>query len=157
MRFLLVVTVALAVVSCRAEGAEITRVTYLLGGTMSGPYRLTADLKAGTITEGNTPAGMHPDQAPATTLPTTTERPLSSSDKTRIQDLAALVFTHGARKGWDCEMSPDALVRLEIAAGEQVKTFDLAAQCLTDDAGALQRAMYCAVHAGDAGSGCTAP
>lgn len=161
MRLLLAMTaaaLATAAVACAAHAGDIRRVTYLLGGTVSGPYRLTADLEAGTIAEGATPAGMSPDSAPAATLPPTLQRPLSPAEQARIQNLAAVVWANGASKPpGTCTMTPDALVRFEIAIGDTVRTFDLSAPCMTDAASALQRAMYCAAHGGEAGSGCTKP
>lgn len=151
-------TLAAAAITCAAHAGDIRRVTYLLGGTVSGPYRLTADLESGTIAEGATPAKISPDGAPAATLPATSQRRLAPAEQARIQNLAAAVWANGASKPpGTCTLTPDALARFEIAIGDTVKTFDASSPCMTDDANALQRAMYCAVHGDEAGSGCTKP
>ena len=129
-------------------------VTYLLGGVVSGPYRLTVDLETGRLSEAKPAPGIHGDGArvSAADLPETAGRALTPAERDRLRVLAAPVWRDGAARRACLEFSMDALVRLTITAGGVERSSDAPLQCLTSDAAALQRAMLCAANPG---AGCS--
>lgn len=129
-------------------------VTYLLGGIVSGPYRLTVDLEAGRLSEAVPPPGVRGDGArvSAADLSETTSRALTSAARDTLRVLAAPVWRDGAARRGCLQFSMDALVRLIITADGIERRSDAPAQCLTPDAVALRRALLCA--AGSDGTDC---
>jgi hypothetical protein len=75
--------------SC-ADPPVATRVTYVLGGMMSGPLRLTADLDAKIVRQADHPPGQSGDGARlnAWTMPVTSTRGLTPEFITKISTLA---------------------------------------------------------------------
>lgn len=128
------------------EVAEIREVTYLFGGLMSGPYRVSADLRAGVVSEAKPPEGKRGDGAGlnAGTMPATRTRPLPPTDAAHLQALAASVWRNGAVIP-RCLPSVDALVRFHMVQAGASRDFDVSTICMNADAKALQRALLCAV------------
>jgi len=125
-------------------------VIYLLGGAVSGPYRLTVDLETDRLFEAKPPPGTHGDGARvfAADLSDTARRALTPAERDTFRVLAASVWRDGAARR-DCfEFSMDALVQLAITIGGVERRSDAPAQCLTLDAVALQRALLCAANPG---------
>ncbi len=88
----------LAACASPAAAAEREVVAYLLGRVVSGPYRVSADLGAGTVEEARSP-GAHGDGAglDALTMPATRSRPLPAGSAERIRALAGAVLRDGCR------------------------------------------------------------
>ncbi|MFT8243369.1 hypothetical protein [Roseomonas sp. BN140053] len=129
-----------------------TRVTYLLGGLLSGPYRLSADLEARTLVEAATPRGARGDAARlrAADLPDTARHPLAPPEAERIGRLAAAVLDRGAARP-GCPPMADALMSLIITAGAAERRFDLPVPCLTPEARQLVDRLLCTAHPGSTG------
>ena len=150
--FLLLASSLVAAVA--ADPVLPSTVTYLLGGVVSGPYRVTVDLEAGRLSEAKPAAGVHGDGArvSAADLPETAGRALTRAERDALRVLAAPVWRDGAARRACLEFSLDALIQLTITAGGVERSSDAPSQCLTSDAVALQRAMLCAANPG---AGCS--
>ena len=87
-------------------------VTYLLGGVMSGPYRLTVDLETDHLSEAKPPPGVHGDGArvSAADLPETARRALTPAERDTLRALAVPVWRDGAARHGCFEFSMGALV-----------------------------------------------
>ena len=132
-----------------SAAAEPTRVTWVLGGLMSGPYRLSADLAAGVLEEARPPAGVSGDGAGlnAWSLPVTGRHPLLPAQRQEIAALAARLYQPGAFRcpGLPSPGMIDALGALEIEQDGQARRSDGPVPCLTPDGDALVRALTCAL------------
>lgn len=128
------------------QAAEIEKVTYLLGGPMSGPYRVSADLRAGVVSEAKPPQGKRGDGAglDAMTMPITRTRPLPPATAARLQTLAAAVWQNGGTVP-RCLPSVDALVRFHMVQAGVSHDFDVSTICMNADAKVPQRALLCAM------------
>lgn len=129
-------------------------ITYLLGGAVSGPYRLTVDLETDHLSEAKPPPGVHGDGArvSAADLPETARRALTPAERDTLRALAVPVWRDGAGRRGCFEFSMDALVLLAITVDGVERRFDAPRQCLTPDAVALQRALLCSANPG---TGCS--
>jgi len=142
-------------VACASPAAAAERevVAYLLGGVVSGPYRVSANLGAGTVEEAR-PPGAHGDGAglDALTMLATRSGTLPAAAAGRIRALAGAVLRDGAeRRG--CQPSVDALVRFHIVRGDVVRDLDASSPCLTEGAERLRAALMCGM---EPGGGCPA-
>ncbi|MBI0537697.1 hypothetical protein D9599_19230 [Roseomonas sp. KE2513] len=153
LAFLLLLTGSLAAATIDDRPLPST-VSYLLGGVVSGPYRLTVDLETGRLSEAKPPPGVHGDGArvSAADLSETARRALTPAERNTFRVLAAPVWRDGAARRGCLEFSMDALVQLAITAGGVERRSDAPAQCLTPDAVALRRALLCAA---DPVTGCS--
>lgn len=141
----------LAACASPAAAAEREVVAYLLGGVVSGPYQVSADLGAGTVEEAR-PPGAHGDGAGlnALMMPATRSRPLPAGVAGRIRALARTVWREGAgRQG--CLPTMDALVRFHIVLGDAARDLDASSPCLTEDAERLRAALMCGMEPGASG------
>jgi hypothetical protein len=141
-----------AITAATATDPAPSTVTYLLGGVLSGPYRLTVDLDAGHLSEAKAPPGIRGDGArvSAASLPETASRALTHAERDTFRALAAPVWRDGAARRGCLEFSMDALVLLAITAGGIERRTNAPAQCLTPDARALQQALLCTATPGGA-------
>lgn len=132
-----------------------TEVTYALGGVVSGLYRVTADLLAGTVSEARPPRGAHGDGArlDAMTMPETARRPLSPAAREEIARLAAAVLRDGPAVRRLCPPTADAIARYRITAPGAVRDATVSTPCFTPEAGALLRALTCAADPAREGCG----
>jgi len=130
------------------ESPPPSRVTYLLGGVVSGSYRLVVDLKNDRLSEAKPPPGVNGDGArvSAVDIPETARRALTPVEHDRFRALAAAVWRDGAARRDCLEFNMDAMVRLTITAGGVERRSDAPAQCLTPDADALLGALLCAAN-----------
>jgi hypothetical protein len=141
----------LAACASPAAAAEREVVAYLLGGLVSGPYRVSADLGAGTVEESR-PPGAHGDGAglDALTMPATRGGTLPAGSAERIRALAGAVLRDGAeRRG--CLPTIDALVRFHIVRGDVVRDLDASSPCMAEGADRLRAALMCGMEPGTSG------
>ena len=141
----------LPVLLCGAAPAPTpATVTYVLGGVVSGPYRLAADLRAGTAEEALPPRGKFGDGARLDpwTMPATSHRRLSARDRAAIGTLASAILADGIVSPVRCPITappppPDALVVFAVgmSPGAEPRRLSTASQCLTDDASRLQQLL----------------
>ena len=112
---------------------------------MSGPYRVSADLRSGAIEEARPPRGAHGDGArlDATSMPATRRRTLTPAAAGRIRALAGTVWRDGAGVRRACPPTVDALVQFRITLGGGTRDFDAPVPCLTEDARRLRAALLC--------------
>jgi hypothetical protein len=125
-----------------------TSVTYTLGGVVSGPYRVSADLGSGVAAEAKPPPGRHGDGAElnALTMPITVSRSLAAQDVRNIQRLAGAVSGNGpASPPKECPptMTADAIGRFDIVQGGATHTFLFPTPCMTPAAGDLLSSLVC--------------
>ena len=149
----------LAIAASPAPGSDVpataaaspAAVTYLLGGVVSGPYRLSADLVAGTVEEARPPPGRFGDGARIDpwTMPATFRHALTGRDRRVIRELAASLLSNGVASPAKCPATappppPDAVVAFAItpAPGAEPRRLWAAAACLSDDAARLQRVLH---------------
>ncbi len=134
-----------------------TRVTYGLGGIVSGPYRVSADLVTGTVSEASTPPGAIGDGAGLRTddLPVTKTRQLPPNEWHRLRRLAAIVWRRGPVRTQPSVVvkgriappivcnTPDALGRFDIVKDGVTRTFDFSTPCMSADGDRLLKALTC--------------
>lgn len=129
------------------------QVTYVLGGMMSGPYRLTADFATGTVEEATPPPGKHGDGArlDAWTLPVTSTQKLSPHRIAEIRRLSNQVLEHGifSEKGCPASLTVDALVSFRIVTAHGTRNFSTASPCMNEESSALQHSLYCGIYPQD--------
>ncbi len=138
----------LAVLVCAAGPAQVT---YTLGGIVSGPYRVAADLATGVVTEAQPPQGRYRDGARlnALTMPVTAHRSLTPAALDAVRGLASQVFADGAfacpdpAKGM--MMSADAIGRFDVVQDGVTHASSAATACLTPIGDALLRALTCGI------------
>jgi len=147
-------SVLLVVSSCSAvlpdsQSNTLTNVTYALGGIMSGPYRVSADLESGIATEARPPPGVHGDGArvSAFDMPATTSRSLSSEEVLAIRKFASAVWKKGPVSTSKCPPGvmppPDALGRFDIVDAGVTRSFVLPTPCMSPEADNLLRTLTC--------------
>ena len=135
---------------CPQTRSRTTQVTYLLGGTMSGPLRVSADLTKGVVEEARPPQGVvgdgHgylPQTMSVTQTATLTPKQLSS-----IRQLAGQVAKVKPYSTPKCPGIPpgfpDAWTSLEVVAGGQSYDGGSVGRCATDEVNALTHVMLCA-------------
>ncbi len=134
----------LAFLVCAAGPAQVT---YTLGGLVSGPYRVGADLVTGAVSEAQPPRGQYGDGArlDALTMPVTARRSLSPATLRTIRDLASQVFANGAFACKDMRMSADAIGRFDIVQDGVTHTSSAPTACLTPPGDSLLQALTCGV------------
>lgn len=84
------------------EPALPNAIIYLLGGVVSGPYRLTVDLQNDRLMEAKPPPGVRGDGARvfAADIPETARRALTPGERDTFRALGATVWRDGvARRG----------------------------------------------------------
>ena len=133
-----------------------TGATYSLGGLLSGPYRVSADLVAGVAAEAAPPPGARGDGAGLKTseLPATKTRRLTPQELHTLRDLAAAVWERGATASPTCAGSVDALGRLDVVRADATRSFSFSVPCMNADAERLVRGLRCAADPGR--DGCAA-
>lgn len=136
-----------------AGGEEPVRITWVIGGAVSGPQRLSADLATGRLEHARASAGARGDGAglDAWTMPATASHTLSPAQRREIARLAARLAREGAFYCPNPAMLRivDALGGLEIEQDGRRQRQHGPTACLTPDGAALVQALTCA-----AGQGC---
>lgn len=146
-----------------ALAAEPAHVTYVLGGVMSGPYRLEGDLVTGDFSEARAPAGKFGDGTglDARTMPVTRRWTVPPEKLAVLRPLAARVWrpgmaklvtfiTHRRADGIPeirpvvCTPSIDALGGLILERGGRQRSFDFSLSCLSKDGDAFLNALFAA-------------
>src|SRR5262245_53976351 len=103
MRHLVPALAALALAACTPPAGAAPpgpdKVTYLLGGITSGPYRVEADLRTGEAAEATMPRGVTGADynADPAKIPVTARRTLPAAELTAIRALAAQIWRDGMR------------------------------------------------------------
>lgn len=137
-----------ALCSC-ADSAVPTHVTYLLSGTMSGPYRLSADLIMGILEEADRPTVTTNNVArlDPRDIPVTKTRQIDPNVARQIRHLAANIFENGMFSKAACSgqgiPSPDAFLMFEITVQGVTGRFYAPGGCETKEASQLQHILYC--------------
>jgi hypothetical protein len=145
-----------------AAAAQPDHVTYVLGGIMSGPFRLDGDLVTGQFSQADAPPGKLGDGAglDARTMPVTRHWTVSPDKLDALRRLAERVWRHGmtkeaarARRGADglwvvppivCQPTLDALGELTLEQGERKRDFDFSMTCLSKDGDRFLKALFAA-------------
>jgi hypothetical protein len=154
-----VLLLPLAFSSCpTTAGMPPTRVTYVLTGMMSGPYRITADLERGIVEEAESPVRPGRDQPRANplTLPVTKSRALDAQAVDAIRRAESDVFAKGANSESKCPRgyipTVDAFLTFYITKAGVTSSRSTPGACETEEASALQRILFCS--ADPSGHGC---
>ena len=168
--FLMIVAGALCVYPAAADELP-TSVTYSLGGVMSGPYRLSADLASGVLSEATHPRGKIGDGAGLSTdeLQVTGTRTLTPEELKPLRQAAGAVWTNGAdifaamrkaradmpaeqRRTQDQKfqaaarcMTMDAMGRFDIVKNGVTKNYLFSIPCMNDDAKRLFALLSCGI------------
>lgn len=163
MRCLAVVcSIAIGLSPVAASAApQVSSIVYSLGGLMSGPYRVSADLAAATASEAKTPPGVFGDGARVSTasLPVTSTRPLAPGAVRKLDALASAVWKDGPDKPivesrhyigrravisfTPCQPSLDAQGRFDIVRHGVTHTFNFSTVCMNKTADELLTALTC--------------
>lgn len=165
LRSIVVVCAVLGAASPASAAPHVTSIMYALGGVMSGPYRVSADLAGATASEAKTPPNAHGDGAGISTasLPVTGTQSLSPAAVRKLDALASAVWRDGPERkpvttrhvdkhgrvslGIDfCQPSLDALGRFEIVRSGMKRTFDFSTVCMTKTADRLLATLTCAAN-----------
>lgn len=149
MRRLLALAIAAMTAACAPRAADTapppSRVTYLMGGTTSGPYRLEANLLTGEISEAKAPPGG---------LAVTSRRTLPPSDLEALRGLVAHVWEYGAEAAGPCSPAGDAIAAFSFQQNGMSRTYSVPSPCISDEASELRVRMACGANPAD--PGCTA-
>lgn len=155
---------ALGFLAQPAAAAEPDHVTYALGGVMSGPFRLEADLVTGAFSEARPPAGQRGDGAGlnAHTIPVTKRWTVPPQKLAVLRRLAEKVWRHGMDSWFTtvvhrrankapkievintCQPSLDALGALTLERSGRKRSFDFSMPCLSKDGDAFLHALLTA-------------
>ena len=128
-----------------------SEVTYMLGGIMSGPYKVTADLGTGIVVKDAEVAKYPPPgEIPKKTEPVKGQIP--NAELAYIRQLAARIWTVGAQTE-RCLPQADAIGSLDIrrdVPGKtsltfETRTYVFSTTCETDETEQLLTAVTCPV------------
>jgi len=128
-----------------AAGPAPARVTYLLSGVVSGPYRLDADLRTGEVDEAR-PTALTTGAAYAADpagIPITSRATLPASDLEALRGLASHVWEYGADKADACETTADAVAVFKLEQDGAARSYTVASSCMSDEASELQVRIAC--------------
>jgi hypothetical protein len=134
-----------------------TKITYALGGFMSGPFRLSVDLVTGEVEVAKAPPR---NKRPPADLPVTQRFKASDGDLSQLRSLAVAVWAYGADDPGEtiehgagqsielkpCQASGDAMGNFEIERGAVKKSFDFSMPCLSAPANLLLDKLLCLPH-----------
>lgn len=121
--------------------------TYSLGGLLSGPYRVSADLVDGVAAEAKPPPGVSGDAAGVriSDLPVTKTRRLTPQELRALRGLAEAVWERGAMSPpRSCAPCTDAIGRIDIVRAGVTRSFDVPLACMNVEAERLVRGLGCA-------------
>jgi hypothetical protein len=129
-----------------------SKVTYMLGGIMSGPYRLSVDLATGEV---EVATAKPRDPRPSADLPVTQRFTAPETELVKIRALAVAVWAYGASNPGEiiergrrielreCQASSDAMGNFDITRGTETRSFDFSQPCLSAPANLLLDRLLC--------------